>query len=71
MVLFRELSRSYGLHGWWEHVLSPDTDHFVLRPGMDERDVDPTQLELSKPLLDRPKVDFLVRQSRLLRKDIG
>lgn len=71
-MLFRKLTQSYHLHDWWEHVLkAPTANRFkgVLRRGRLSRDIDVGKLKLTKEKLDRPKIDFLLRQSKLLGKD--
>ncbi|KAK5083376.1 hypothetical protein LTR70_008269 [Exophiala xenobiotica] len=72
VMLMRELVKSYGLHEWWEHVLhAPHTNRVEgsLRKGRINRDIDTRRLKLTKENEDRPKIDFLVRQSKLLGKD--
>jgi hypothetical protein len=72
VMLMRELIDSYGIHEWWEHVLhSPTTDRVSgsLKKGRFNRDINVGELKLTKEKEDRPKIDFLVRQSKLLGKD--
>ncbi|GAB7361058.1 hypothetical protein MBLNU230_g1098t1 [Neophaeotheca triangularis] len=71
VLLIRELVQSYGSHVWWEHILnSPQTDliHGTLQKGGVGRDFDVSRLKLTREEEDRPKLDFLVRQSKLLGK---
>ena len=72
VMLMRELIQSYQLHDWWEHVLhAPKTDRLngFLRRGRMSSRIDVGSLKLTQEKLDRPKVDFLMRQSKLLGKD--
>jgi hypothetical protein len=72
VMLMRELIQSYHLHDWWEHVLhSPKTDRLngFLQRGKINRSLNVGNLKLTKEKLDRPKIDFLTRQSKLLGKD--
>ena len=66
------LLESYGVHQLWEHVLdSPKNDLSIgsSKKGEDCRSFDVTRLKLTNEKLDRPKIDFLMRQSKLLGKD--
>jgi hypothetical protein len=63
VMLMRALVKSYGLHQWWEHVDG------TLRKGDVERLFDVGNLQLTKERVDRPKIDFLIRQSKLLGRD--
>lgn len=66
VMIMQELKLSYGLHQWWTHSASDGR----LRPGIrDLRDLDVTKLKLSQEEVDRPKIDFLARQSKLLGRD--
>lgn len=72
IMLMRELVQAYQLHEWWEHVLhSPTSNHLgrYLRRGRINRDLDVSRLKLTREKLDRPKIDFLIRHSKLLGKD--
>lgn len=72
VMLVRELIKSYRLHEWWEHVLdSPEKDSVrgSLVKGDLDLDLDISTQWLSKEELDRPKVEFLLRQSKLLGRD--
>lgn len=72
VISMRELINSYGIHEWWEHVLhSPKTNRLSgsLRRGRLDRDIDLGNLRLTKEKEDRPRIDFLIRQSKLLGKD--
>lgn len=72
VMLFRKLTQSYHLHGWWEHTLhSPKTDRCngLLTEGNITRAIDVGTLKLTKEKLDRPKVEFLARQSELLGQE--
>lgn len=62
VLLMRTLVQSYGLHEWWEYT------HDGLRKGDLAVPIDVQNLKLTKEELDRPKIDFLIRQSRLLAK---
>ena len=62
-MLMRALFESYGLHQWWEH------SDGTLRKGDIQRIFDVDNLKLTKESLDRPKIDFLIRQSKLLGRD--
>ncbi|RYN31603.1 hypothetical protein AA0115_g4010 [Alternaria tenuissima] len=62
-MLMRALFESYGLHQWWEHADG------TLRKGDIQRIFDVDNLKLTKESLDRPKIDFLIRQSKLLGRD--
>ncbi|USP73293.1 glycoside hydrolase family 47 protein [Curvularia clavata] len=63
VMLMRALCKSYNLHQWWEHADGR------LRKGDLERTFDAANLKLTKESLDRPKIDFLIRQSKLLGRD--
>lgn len=63
VMLMRALVESYGLHQWWEHSSGR------LRKAEDNRLFDVAKLKLTKERQDRPKIDFLVRQSKLLGRD--
>jgi hypothetical protein len=63
VMLMCALVESYGLHQWWE-----DYDD-SLRQGDTTRVFDVSSLKLTQEKLDRPKIDFLVRQSKLLGRD--
>ena len=63
VMLMRALMESYGLHQWWEH------SNGSLRKGKVDRAFDVRNLKLTREKLDRPKIDFLVRQSKLLGRD--
>lgn len=70
-LLIRELINSYGIHEWWEHVLhSPQDDRHrgTLKKGRLDHNLDFGNLRLTNEE-DRPKIDFLIRQSKLLGKD--
>ncbi|KAK4552907.1 hypothetical protein LTR86_010039 [Recurvomyces mirabilis] len=57
-------------HQWWEHKLDSDTDGSngtLHKSGLKTFDV--SSLRLSHEKSDRPKIEFLNRQSRLLGKD--
>ena len=72
VMLMHALMGSYGLHDWWEHVLdSPETDRSrgSLRKNNTYHTPDLASLKLTKEELDRPKIDFLMRQSKLLGRD--
>ncbi|PTB38611.1 hypothetical protein M441DRAFT_145883 [Trichoderma asperellum CBS 433.97] len=64
VMLMRAIVESYGLHQWWEDCdgsfKAGDTSHVL----------DVGNLKLTEEKLDRPKIDFLVRQSKLLGRDI-
>ena len=62
VMLMRALMESYGLHQWWEH------SNGSLK-GEADRVFDVGSLKLTKEKLDRPKIDFLLRQSKLLGRD--
>lgn len=69
VLLIRELVQSYASHTWWEHTLqAPKTDriHGALRKGDVQRYLEISNLKLTREELDRPKIDFLVKQSKLL-----
>ena len=69
--LMRELMQSYHLHEWWEHRLHSKSDpvHGTLGRGNEARDVDISKMSLTEEKIDRPKIDFLVRQSKLMGRD--
>lgn len=72
VVIIRTVMESYGLHQWWEHVL--DSPHRSLSTGSLRKagnfaPFNLDDLKLSDEKSDRPKVDFLMRQSKLLGKD--
>ena len=72
VMLMHELIDSYGVHEWWEHVLqSPQTDRLSgsLKKGSFHGNIDVGNLRLTKEKEDRPRIDFLIRQSKLLGKD--
>ncbi|KAM0519361.1 hypothetical protein ACHAPE_003532 [Trichoderma viride] len=64
VMLMRAIVESYGLHQWWEDrdgsFKEGDTGHVL----------DVGNLKLTEEKSDRPKIDFLVRQSKLLGRDI-
>ena len=60
VTLMRALMETYGLHQWWEYSNS------TLRKGDIKRAFDISSLKLTNEKLDRPKIDFLMRQSKLL-----
>nr|KAK5448452.1 hypothetical protein LTR18_001540 [Exophiala xenobiotica] len=62
--LMRELMQSYHLHEWWEHKLHSKSDpvHGALGRGNEARDFDISKMSLTEEKIDRPKIDFLVRQ---------
>lgn len=59
VMLMRSLVESYGLHQWWEHT------NGSLRKGLNFG-LGSMKLTNEK---DRPKIDFLARQSKLLGRD--
>lgn len=64
--------QSYRRHDWFEHILdSPSTDRLkgALRAGRLQSQLDVSNLELTRESLDRSKIDFLLRQSKLLGRD--
>lgn len=63
VMLMCALMESYGLHQWWEHL---DGE---LKKGRSGMVFDVYDLKLSKEKLDRPKIDFLPRQAKLLGRD--
>lgn len=70
--LIQELIKSYHVHTWWEHILhDPAKDPFsgTLRAGDWRRPLEISKLQLTKEKIDRPKVEFLLRQSKLLGRD--
>lgn len=72
VLLTHELIKSYHIHDWWEHVLHASTTdrlNGMLRKGRLNRELNVQDLKLSHEELDRPKIDFLVRQSKLLGYD--
>ncbi|PON27654.1 hypothetical protein TGAM01_v203421 [Trichoderma gamsii] len=64
VMLMRAIVESYGLHQWWEDrdgsFEEGDTTHVL----------DVGNLKLTEEKSDRPKIDFLVRQSKLLGRDV-
>ncbi|KAK1246400.1 hypothetical protein MKX08_000202 [Trichoderma sp. CBMAI-0020] len=64
VMLMRAIVESYGLHQWWEDCdgsfKEGDTSHVL----------DVGNLKLTEEKLDRPKIDFLMRQSKLLGRDV-
>jgi len=62
-MLMRALCKSYELHQWWEHA------NGTLRKGDMEQVLNVDNLKLTKEGVDRPKIDFLIRQSKLLGRD--
>lgn len=74
VMLVTELQRAYGLHSWFEHRLRnphADSSSGELLPGDLKRSIDVSKLQLTKEDLDRPKITFLTRQSKLLGRDMG
>ena len=71
VTLMRELIHSCHLYNWWEHRLHSKADpvHGRLIPGNTQRDIDVSKMDLTEEKIDRPKIDFLVRQSKLLGRD--
>ncbi|KAK2758002.1 hypothetical protein FQN54_004408 [Arachnomyces sp. PD_36] len=63
--LMRQLMRSYHLYSWWEHRLHSGEDpvNGILIPGNEIRDLNISKKGLTEEKADRPKIDFLVRQS--------
>lgn len=64
VMLMRAIVESYGLHQWWE-----DCDG-SFREGDTSHVLDVGNLKLTEEKLDRPKIDFLMRQSKLLGRDV-
>lgn len=60
VMLIQALVESYGLHQWWEY------NKGSLTKGDLNRQFNMDTLKLTKEAVDRPKVDFLFRQSKLL-----
>ncbi len=74
VMLVRELRSAYELHDWWEHTLiDPETNRLAgtLQRGKIETELDVSCLQLTQEALDRPKIDFLLRQSKLLGYDLA
>ena len=72
VMLALELQRAYKLHDWWVHLLSSPKNDRVngsLKRGNTRLKLDLSEKKLSKEELDRPKVEFLMRQSKLLGMD--
>ena len=65
VMMIQTLSKSYGLHLWYEQVADEQTGGWMLREGPLDRDI-----ALEGKLLtfedDRPKLTFLARQCQLL-----
>lgn len=74
IALMRELVRSYQVHEMWEHrLVSRDRDReqgelFRSKVGTTRNQIVPDKSKLTNEG-DRPKIDFLLRQSKLLGKD--
>ena len=74
LYITQTLRRSYSIHECWEHILHSTTGNRIeesLRQSPVENDLQGDEhvatLQLSYES-DRPKIEFLVRQSRLLGK---
>ena len=67
----RELMQSYHLYNWWEHRLHSRADpvNGILVRGNEQRDIDISKMSLTEEKIDRPKIDFLMRQSKLMGRD--
>lgn len=64
VLLVESLVRSYGIHQWLEAV---ELDgHDSIREAVAALPLRIEDLELTNEQEDRPKIDFLTRQSRLL-----
>lgn len=63
VMLMRALVQPYGLHAWWEHIDGS------LKKGDVDKTFNVEDLKLTNEKFDRPRIDFLVRQSKLLGKD--
>ncbi|KAK6955402.1 hypothetical protein Daesc_003039 [Daldinia eschscholtzii] len=68
ILLIQTLKKSYGLHLWYEQVYAspPDESKWILRDGPVGLEISIAQKKLSFEHIDRPKVMFLERQSKLL-----
>lgn len=70
-MLVRELS-DHGRHEWLQHLLDDPSnnlvDGMVMESDTPSEKLDPAKAKLSKEEEDRPKVKFLTRQAKLLRK---
>ncbi|KAI2778873.1 hypothetical protein F4815DRAFT_476123 [Daldinia loculata] len=67
ILLIQTLKKSYGLHLWYEQVYAdPEEKQLVLRGGPMGLEISVAVKDLSFEEIDRPKVMFLERQSKLL-----
>lgn len=69
VMLMDVLASSYGIHKRWEHVVESSGTN--LRLAKSDRLIDPDKLKLTNERDDRPKIDFLARQSKLIGKDVA
>ena len=72
VMLFQKLTEAYHLHERWQHRLKSSRSDRVegaLTRGSLARGFDVSRLKLTHEELDRPKIEFLIRQSRLLGRD--
>ncbi|KAI1139187.1 hypothetical protein F5Y05DRAFT_403760 [Hypoxylon sp. FL0543] len=69
-LLVQTLKRSYGIHLWYQQVSRPSdgdtTDGWALKEGPMDIDISIAEKSLTFEEVDRPKVMFLERQSKLL-----
>ena len=69
VMMMQAVLTSYGVHQWWEHVLDrDDRSQGTLKKG-ETRAFTVSSLKLTEETSDRPKIDFLTRQSKLLGRD--
>lgn len=67
ILLIQTLKKSYGLHLWYEQVYADSEEkQLVLRGGPMGLEISVAVKDLSFEEIDRPKVMFLERQSKLL-----
>jgi len=64
-LMIKTLTKAYGIHMWYEHIINPTTGEGYLKPGPLDMDINMAEKKVTFEG-DRPKLIFLGRQTRLL-----